>query len=350
MPDTLTLIRPDDWHVHLRDGAMLQRVAPATAAQFARAIVMPNLAPPVTSIAAAQDYRDRIIKAVGDTVDFTPLMTCYLTDTADPGDIRHGYEDGVFAAVKLYPAGATTNSAAGVTDLSRVSGVFESMQETGMPLLVHGEVTDPAIDIFDREAVFIDRVLEPLLRDFPALKVVFEHITTADAVAFVRAQGPRLAATITVHHLMIARNAMFQGGIRPHMYCLPVAKREQHRLALREAATSGEACFFLGTDSAPHVVEAKESGCGCAGIYSAPAALELYAQVFDEERALDKLEAFASLNGANFYGLPVNQGTVTLQRQDWTVPETIAVAGATSVTPFQAGMVVPWKLDANPSI
>jgi len=343
--DTLTLIRPDDWHVHLRDGAMLQTVASATAARFARAIIMPNLAPPVTSIAAAQDYRGRILKAVGDGVDFTPLMTCYLTDAADPAEIRRGHEAGVFAAVKLYPAGATTNSAAGVTDLARVGGVLESMQETGMPLLVHGEVTDPAIDIFDREAVFIDRVLEPLLRDFPALRVVFEHITTTDAVAFVRAQGPRLAATITVHHLMIARNALFQGGIRPHMYCLPVAKREQHRLALREAATSGEACFFLGTDSAPHAVEAKESGCGCAGIYSAPAALELYAQVFDEERALNKLEAFASLNGPKFYGLPVNRGTVTLQRRDWTVPDSIAVAGQTSVTPFRAGETVPWALD-----
>ena len=349
-PDTLTIIRPDDWHLHLRDGAMLQTVAPATARQFARAIVMPNLAPPVTTVQAARDYRDRIIKAVGDDVDFTPLMTCYLTDQAEPGEIRRGYEEGVFAAVKLYPAGATTNSAAGVTDLGRVSHVLESMQETGMPLLVHGEVTDPTVDIFDREAVFIDRVLDPLLKDFPALKVVFEHITTAHAVAFVRAQGPRVGATITVHHLMIARNAMFQGGMRPHMYCLPVAKREQHRLALREAATSGEACFFLGTDSAPHVVEAKESACGCAGIYSAPAAMELYAQVFDEECALDKLEAFASLNGPRFYGLPVNEGTLTLHRRDWTMPDAIPVQGGTAVIPFRAGDTVPWSLsDAQTS-
>jgi len=344
-PDTLNIIRPDDWHLHLRDGAMLQTVAPATARQFARAIIMPNLAPPVTMVQAARDYRDRILKAVGDDRDFTPLMTCYLTDQSDPAEIRRGYEEDVFAAVKLYPAGATTNSAAGVTDLGRVSHVLESMQDTGMPLLVHGEVTDPAVDIFDREAVFIDRVLDPLLTDFPALKVVFEHITTAHAVAFVRAQGPRVGATITVHHLMIARNAMFQGGMRPHMYCLPVAKREQHRLALREAATSGDACFFLGTDSAPHVVEAKESACGCAGIYSAPAAMELYAQVFDEERALDKLESFASLNGPRFYGLPVNEGTLNLQRRDWIMPDAIPVVGGTAISPFQAGETVTWSLD-----
>jgi len=343
-PDILNIIRPDDWHLHLRDGAMLQTVAPATARQFARAIVMPNLAPPVTTVQAAREYRGRILKAVGDDVDFTPLMTCYLTDQADPEEIRRGFEDGMFAAVKLYPAGATTNSSAGVTDLRRVSHVLESMQETGMPLLVHGEVTDPAVDIFDREAVFIDRVLDPLLKDFPALKVVFEHITTAQAVAFVRAQGPRVGATITVHHLMIARNAMFQGGMRPHMYCLPVAKREQHRLALREAATSGDACFFLGTDSAPHVAEAKESACGCAGIYSAPAAMELYAQVFDEERALDKLEAFASLNGPRFYGMPVNEGRLTLHRRDWTMPDTIPVADGAAVVPFRAGETVTWSL------
>ncbi len=344
-PDTVSIIRPDDWHLHLRDGAMLQAVAPATAAQFARAIVMPNLATPVTTVSAARDYRDRIIEAVGADANFTPLMTCYLTDEADPAEIRRGFDEGVFAAVKLYPAGATTNSAAGVTDLKHVSKVLESLQETGMPLLVHGEVTDPEIDIFDREAVFIDRVLAPLMADFPALKIVFEHITTAQAVAFVRAQGPRLGATITVHHLMIARNAMFQGGIRPHMYCLPVAKREGHRLALREAATSGEANFFLGTDSAPHGVAAKESACGCAGIYSAPAALELYTQVFDEEHALDTLEAFASRNGPQFYGLPVNAGTLTLRRRDWTVPDTIAVAGETAVVPFRAGETVSWSLD-----
>ncbi len=342
-PDTLTLTRPDDWHVHLRDGAMLQAVAPATAAQFARAIVMPNLVTPITTVQAAEAYRSRILDAVGESADFTPLMTCYLTDQADPAEIRRGYEQGVFTAVKLYPAGATTNSAFGVTDINRMSDVFESMQDTGMPLLVHGEVTDPSIDIFDREAVFIDRVLEPLLRDFPALKVVFEHITTAQAVAFVRAQGPRVAATITVHHLMIARNAMFEGGIRPHMYCLPVAKREQHRLALREAATSGEASFFLGTDSAPHVVEAKESACGCAGIYSAPVAMELYAQVFDEERSLDKLEAFAALNGPGFYGLPVNAGTLTLRRREWTVPDSVSVPGETAVIPFRAGETLQWE-------
>ncbi len=343
--ETLSIIRPDDWHVHLRDDAMLHAVAAATARQFARAIVMPNLVAPVTTVAQARGYRDRILAAVGAATDFTPLMTCYLTDEADHGEIRRGFEEGVFAAVKLYPAGATTNSAAGVTDLGRLTGILESLQETGMPLLVHGEVTDPAVDIFDREAVFIDRVLQPLLRDFPALKVVFEHITTAQAVAFVRARGPRLAATITVHHLMIARNAMFQGGIRPHLYCLPVAKREQHRLALREAATSGEACFFLGTDSAPHSIQAKESACGCAGIYSAPAAIELYAQVFDEEHALDKLEAFASRNGPGFYGLPVNDGTLTLKRREWTVPETFPVDGATAIVPFRAGETVPWMFD-----
>lgn len=341
---TITIRRPDDWHVHLRDGAMLEAVAGHTARQFARAIVMPNLAPPVTTIESAKGYRQRIVEAVGGDAAFTPLMTCYLTDEADAAEIRRGFEAGVFSAVKLYPAGATTNSAFGVTDMAKVSGVLEVMQECAMPLLVHGEVTDPDIDIFDREAVFIERVLAPMLHDFPALKVVFEHITTSQAVAYVRSQGPRLGATITAHHLLIDRNDMFRGGIRPHLYCLPVAKRKGHRLALLEAATSGEANFFLGTDSAPHVVEAKESACGCAGIFSAPAAIELYAHVFDGAGALDKLEAFASLNGPGFYDLPVNEDTISLLREDWQVPAATRAGEDVHILPFMAGETLSWKL------
>ncbi len=341
VPETITITRPDDWHVHLRDGDMLRTVAPLTARQFGRAIVMPNLVPPVTTAAAALAYRDRILAAVPDGSDFTPLMTCYLTDAADAGEIARGYESGVFAAVKLYPAHATTNSAHGVTDLDRVMPVLERMAGLGMPLLVHGEVTDPEIDVFDREAVFIDRVLDPLRRRLPELRIVLEHITTAEAVDYVRAGGANLAATITAHHLIINRNAIFHGGIRPHLYCLPIAKREQHRLALRRAATSGEAGFFLGSDSAPHAIAAKETACGCAGIFTAAYALELYAEVFAEEGALDRLEAFASLNGPAFYRLPVNRTRVTLRRAALEVPAAIG-----EVVPFRAGETLGWKLDA----
>jgi dihydroorotase len=334
---TLTIRRPDDWHVHLRDGAMLKTVAPFTARQFARAIIMPNLTPPVTGIDAAQAYRTRIVEAAG--AGFTPLMTCYLTDGADPDEIERGYRDEVWVAAKLYPAHATTNSAQGVTDIRNIYPALERMQRIGMVLCVHGEVTDPAVDIFDREAVFIDRVLQDVVRDFPELKIVFEHITTAEAAAFVEQAGPNIAATVTPQHLIINRNAIFAGGLRPHAYCLPVAKREQHRLAVRQAATSGSQKFFLGTDSAPHDRSAKESACGCAGIFNAPFALESYATVFEEEQALDRLEAFASENGARFYGLPLNQGSVTLERVDTVVEEQIS-----GLVPFQAGETLHWKV------
>jgi dihydroorotase len=343
MTDRLTIRRPDDWHVHLRDGDMLNAVATFTARQFARAIVMPNLTPPVTSIAAAQAYRRRILSALPAASDFTPLMTCYLTDQADAAEIARGYEEGVFAACKLYPAHATTNSAHGVTDIRALSDVLEAMQRIGMPLLIHGEVTDRTVDIFDREAVFIDRILSPLVRDFPGLKIVLEHITTAEAADFVTASGPLVAATITPQHLIINRNAIFDGGVRPHAYCLPIAKRERHRLAVRAAAVSGSSKFFLGTDSAPHAVEAKESSCGCAGIFNAPFALESYATVFDEDGLLDRLEGFASEHGPRFYGLPLNTGTVTLERVDTLVPDRIAAAG-TSVVPFHAGETLRWRL------
>ncbi|MGN6155003.1 MAG: dihydroorotase, partial [Sphingomicrobium sp.] len=298
---TLTIRRPDDWHVHLRDGEMLKLVAPFTARQFARAIVMPNLVPPITTLGAAADYRQRIWDAAGK--DFHPLMTFYLTDEANADLVEHGFNDDVWVAAKLYPANATTNSALGVTDVRNIYPVLDRMQAIGMVLCVHGEVTDPAVDVFDREAVFIEQILDPLLRDFPELKVVLEHITTAEAAGFVETAGPNVAATITPQHLMLNRNAMFERGIRPHAYCLPVAKREKHRQAVRKAATSGSPKFFLGTDSAPHVRHAKESACGCAGIFNAPVALEAYATVFEEEGALDKLEAFASVNGPAFYGL-----------------------------------------------
>jgi dihydroorotase len=338
MTDRITLRRPDDWHVHLRDGAMLAAVAPYTARQFARAIVMPNLAPPVTTTKAAEGYRTRILDATRGH-DFTPLMTVYLTDTTDAADLAHGFERGVFTAAKLYPAHATTNSAHGVTDVRTIQHVLEAMQRIGMPLLIHGEVTNANIDIFDREAVFIDRIFAPLIRDFPALKCVFEHITTSNAADFVRDGPATLAATITPHHLHINRNAMFDGGIRPHAYCLPVAKREAHRLALRKAATSGNAKFFLGTDSAPHVIAAKESACGCAGIFNAPYAIESYAAVFDEEGALDKLEGFASGYGPGFYGLPLNTGTITLERGYSSIPAEID-----GVVPFHAGETLAWRL------
>jgi dihydroorotase len=332
---SLTIRRPDDWHVHLRDGEMLQAVAPYTARQFGRAIVMPNLVSPIATAEAATAYRERIMAAAGP--GFTPLMTCYLTDEAQPDELARGFEEGVWIAAKLYPAGATTNSASGVTAIRNIHPALERMQRIGMVLCVHGEVTDPDVDVFDREAVFIERILEPLARDFPELKVVLEHITTAEAADFVRQSGPQIAATVTPQHLVINRNALFAGGLRPHAYCLPVAKREQHRLAVRAAATSGSAKFFLGTDSAPHARGAKESGCGCAGIFNAPFALESYASVFEAEGALDRLEAFASLNGAGFYGLPLNDGTVRLRREPIAVPDEIA-----GIVPFHAGETLQW--------
>jgi dihydroorotase len=332
---TLTIRKPDDWHVHLRDGEMLQKVAPHTARQFARAIVMPNLVPPVASVEAARDYRKRILEATAP--GFTPLMTCYLTDQANPDEIARGHSEGVWVAAKLYPAGATTNSASGVTDIRNIYPALARMEKVGMVLCVHGEVTDPEVDVFDREAVFIDRILTRLTSDFPELKIVLEHITTSDAVDFV-ATG-RVGATITPQHLIINRNALFAGGLRPHAYCLPVAKREEHRLAVRRAAVSGWANVFLGTDSAPHARHAKESACGCAGIFNAPYALESYAGVFEEEGALDKLEAFASINGARFYGLPVNEETVTLQHEEVEVPHEIE-----GLVPFHAGETLGWRL------
>jgi len=314
MPETLTLRRPDDWHLHLRDGTMLRAVLPHTAAHFGRAIVMPNLKPPVVTTAQAAAYRERILAALPEGADFTPLMTLYLTERTDPQDVVDGHAAGVVTAVKLYPAGATTNSDAGVRDIQAVDGVLSAMAAAGVPLLVHGEVTDPTVDIFDREATFIERVLTPLRARHPSLKVVFEHLTTAEGVRYVRSCDENVAATITPHHLMINRNALFKGGIRPHYYCLPIAKREEHRLALVDAATSGDRRFFLGTDSAPHLDGAKESACGCAGVFNAPNALACTAQVFDAAGALDKLEAFASLNGPAFYGLEANAATVTLER------------------------------------
>lgn len=333
---SLTIRRPDDWHVHLRDGAMLRKVAPYTARQFARAIVMPNLVPPITTVEAAEAYRDRIREAAG--LAFEPLMTCYLTDQTSPDELERGHKGGAWIAAKLYPAGATTNSASGVTDIRNIYPALERMQSIGMVLCVHGEVTDPNVDVFDREAVFIERVLSRLESDFPALGIVFEHITTAEAVAFVEGSGANVGATVTPQHLMINRNAIFAGGLRPHAYCLPVAKREKHRLAVRNAATSGSPKFFLGTDSAPHAREAKESACGCAGLFNAPLALESYAAVFEEEGALDKLEAFASINGPRFYGLPVNQERVTLERTEQQVPAEIA-----GLVPFHAGETLRWS-------
>lgn len=337
----LTIRRPDDWHLHLRDGVMLEAVAPYSARQFARAIIMPNLVPPVTTVEAARAYRQRIKAAAGP--GFEPLMTCYLTDSIDPDELERGHEQGVWIAAKLYPAGATTNSHSGVTDVRHIYPALERMEKIGMVLCVHGEVTDPAIDIFDREAVFLDRVLAPVLRDFPGLRIVLEHITTADSADFVRNAGPNLAATITPQHLHLNRNALFDGGLRPHSYCLPVVKREKHRLAVRAAAVSGSPKFFLGTDSAPHLREAKESSCGCAGIWNAPHALESYLSVFDEEGALDQFEAFASENGPRFYGLPLNEERIILERAEVMVPERIAAAGSTLV-PFHAGQTLGWKL------
>jgi dihydroorotase len=336
---TLTIRRPDDWHVHLRDGEMLARVAPYTARQFARAIVMPNLVPPITTVDAAAAYRERITAVAGES--FTPLMTCYLTDSISPDEVARGFEEKVWIAAKLYPAGATTNSASGVTDIRRIYPVLERMERIDMVLCVHGEVADPDIDVFDREAEFIKRILSRISTDFPKLKIVLEHITTGQAVHFVQKAGPNVAATVTPQHLIINRNAMFAGGLRPHAYCLPVAKRENHRLAVREAALSGSPKFFLGTDSAPHARGAKESACGCAGIFNAPFALESYATVFEEDGALDKFEAFASINGARFYDLPLNEDTITLEKAEISVPDEIE-----GVVPFHAGETLRWSLKA----
>jgi dihydroorotase len=341
MPASITITRPDDWHLHLRDGAALQAVLPASAAQFGRAIVMPNLKPPVTTTEAALAYRRRILEALPAGAAFEPLMTLYLTDDTPAGEIRRAKAAGI-VALKLYPAGATTNSAAGVTDIRRTYPTLEAMQREGLLLLVHGEVTDPAVDTFDREAVFIERVMQPLRRDFPALKVVFEHITTKEAAQYVAESEPATAATITAHHLLYNRNALFVGGLRPHYYCLPVLKREEHRLALVRAATSGSAKFFLGTDSAPHAAALKEQSVCGAGCYTAPAALELYAEAFEAAGALGRLEAFASFNGPDFYGLPRNRGTVTLKREDWTLPETLPFGDAT-LKPLRAGETLHWR-------
>jgi len=341
---TLTLTRPDDWHLHLRDGAQMAAVLPDTARRFARAIVMPNLKPPVTTVTEADAYRQRILAALPAGLEFTPLMTLYLTERTPADEIDRARESGFVHAVKLYPAGATTHSDAGVTDLRRCWSVLERMQTLGLPLLVHGEVTDPAVDVFDREAVFIERVLAPLLHDFPALRVVLEHVTTREGVDFVRAAGENVAATITPQHLLFDRNALFVGGLRPHHYCLPVLKRATHRQALIEAAISGSAKFFLGTDSAPHARGAKESSCGCAGCYSACAALELYAQAFEDAGALPRLEGFASHYGADFYRLPRNTARITLERTPYAVPKELTFGDGQTLVPLLAGETLRWRL------
>lgn len=339
---TLTITRPDDWHLHVRDGVPLHTVVPHTAAQFGRAIIMPNLRPPVTTAAQALAYKERILAAVPAGVAFEPLMTLYLTDNLPADEIARAKDAGVVAC-KLYPAGATTNSDAGVTDIRKTYATLEAMQKAGMPLLVHGEVTSPDIDLFDREAVFIDQQLIPLRRDFPELKIVFEHITTQEAAQYVADSDAYTAATITAHHLLYNRNAIFTGGIRPHYYCLPVLKRETHRQALVQAATSGSAKFFLGTDSAPHPAHLKEHASGCAGCYTAHAAIEMYAEAFDNAGALDKLEAFASFNGPDFYNLPRNTGTITLRKESWTPPESFAFGDA-ELKPLRAGEALPWRM------
>ncbi len=341
--DEITITRPDDWHLHVRDGAAMANVIGHTTRQFARAVIMPNLRPPVVTTAQAIAYRERILAALPTGSDFQPLMTLYLTDRTEPAEIVTARASGAVVACKLYPAGATTNSDSGVTDLNALSPVLETMQREGLPLLVHGEVTAAEVDIFDREQRFIEERLQRIVTDFPALKVVFEHVTTADAVAFVREGPDTLAATITPHHLLYNRNAILAGGIRPHFYCLPVLKRERHRLALLEAATSGHPRFFLGTDSAPHAVGDKESACGCAGAYSAHAALELYAEAFDQAGALDRLEDFASHYGADFYGLPRNSGTLRLRRETWQVPQRYPFGGS-EVVPLRAGETLSWRL------
>lgn len=345
MTNKITITRPDDWHLHLRDGAALKAVLPDTAKQFARAIVMPNLRPPVTTTALAMAYRERIMQALPAGASFEPLMTLYLTDNTSADEIIKAKESGLVHGIKLYPAGATTNSDSGVSNLGLCVKALEAMEKVGMPLLVHGEVTDAQIDVFDREKVFIERIMQPLLARFQGLKVVFEHITTQDAAEFVVQAGNNVAATITAHHLLMNRNAMFTGGIRPHHYCLPVLKRETHRLALVKAATSGSAKFFLGTDSAPHAKSAKEAACGCAGMYTAHSAIELYTEAFEEANALDKLEGFASFYGADFYGLPRNIEKISLIKETWTVPENIPFDGDVLV-PLRAGEKVLWRLMA----
>jgi dihydroorotase len=340
----ITITRPDDWHLHLRDGEALAAVLPHTARQFARAIVMPNLKPPVTTVEQAAAYRDRILAALPAGMTFEPLMTLYLTDNTPPAEVARAAASGFVKAVKLYPAGATTNSDAGLTDISRAYDTLAEMERVGLPLLVHGEVTDPAVDLFDREKVFIDTVLAPVVQRFPKLKVVMEHITTKDAAEFVVAAPATVAATITVHHLLYNRNAIFQGGVRPHWYCLPVLKRETHREALVAAAISGNPKFFLGTDSAPHAKGTKEAACGCAGCYTAYAALELYAEAFEQAGALDRLEAFASFFGADWYGLPRNRNTVTLVREAWTVPASYPYLASDPIVPLRAGETLAWKM------
>ena len=341
---TLSIRRPDDWHVHLRDGPMLTACAVHTARQFARGVIMPNLMPPVTRVAEAAAYRDRIRRAIPDGLAFEPLMTCYLTDDADAAELVRGKSEDVWVAAKLYPAHATTNSAHGVTSMAQIGKALEGMEKAGMPLLVHGEVTDPDVDIFDREAVFLDKVLMPLLRRHQGLKIVLEHITTREGVQFVEAHPGRLGGTITPHHLSYNRNAIFKGGIRPHFYCLPIAKREEHRLALRRAATSGNPSFFLGTDTAPHTADTKECACGCAGVFNAPVAMQVYAQVFMEENALGKLEAFASLNGPTFYGLPANEERIVLQAKPLAAPRCIDVPGGNqSIVVFRPDTPVEWS-------
>ncbi len=346
---TLRLARPDDWHLHLRDGEALRAVLPHTARRFARAIVMPNLKPPVTAVEAAARYRERILAALPAGARFEPLMTLYLTDSTAAQEIARARESGFVHGVKLYPAGATTHSDAGVTDVARCHGALEAMEKLGLPLLVHGEVTDPAVDVFDRERVFIERVLAPLVRRHPGLRVVLEHVTTRDGVQFVLESGQGVAGTLTAHHLLLNRNAMFEGGVRPHHYCLPVLKREEHRRALVAAAVGGSPKFFLGTDSAPHARAAKEAACGCAGIYTAHAGIELYAEAFEAAGALERLEAFASFHGPDFYGLPRNREAITLVREPWEVPAGYAF-GADTLVPLRAGGRVAWKLAAAPGV
>lgn len=340
---SITIRRPDDWHVHLRDGAMLQAVLPYTAAQFARGIIMPNLVPPVTSVADARAYRERILAARPEGSDFQPLMTCYLTDATSPDEIERGHAEGVWVAAKLYPAGATTNAHHGVTDIPALTPVLERMEKIGMPVLIHGESTDPEVDIFDREAVFMEQSLLPLLGRHQGLKIVVEHATTAETLDIVRAHSSHVAATITPHHLVINRTSIFQGGLRPHLYCLPVAKRERHRLALRKAATSGESCFFIGTDTAPHTRERKQADCCSAGVFGGATALQTYVQVFDEENALNRFETFASLNGARFYGLQPNHGTMVLERRESRAMAAVAVED-TEIVVFQGGVTLPWSI------
>ncbi len=346
----ISLLKPDDWHVHLRDGKILRGVLSHTADVFCRAIIMPNLNPPITTLNQAKEYKKRIIESMSKDVSFTPLMTAYLTDDMSPDVLERGFKEGVFHGAKLYPVNVTTNSSYGVTDLRKIDNIFETMERIGMPLLIHGEVSDINVDIFDREAVFIERHLDPLLQRFSSLKVVLEHITTIDAIDFIEHSQSDIAATITPHHLHINRNAMFNGGLRSDFYCLPTAKREIHRIALRQAATSGKSCFFLGTDSAPHTRMFKESSCGCAGIFNAPFALESYLKVFEEEQALDRFEAFASINGANFYGLPINNERITLVKKDISVPQIIDVGldgdPDDFVKPFHSGETLGWSIQS----